>query len=32
MTADDFLKLDVEKNNPETEFAMIERDGLKFIR
>lgn len=32
MTADDFLKLDVEKNNPETEFPMIERDGIKIYQ
>lgn len=30
MTADDFLKLEVEKNNSETDFAMIERDGIKI--
>ena len=30
MTADDFLKLDEEKNNPENEFVMIERDGIKI--
>ena len=30
MTADDFSKLELEKNNPENEFAMIERDGIKI--
>ena len=30
MTADDFLKLEVEKNNSETDFAMIEHDGIKI--
>lgn len=32
MTADDFLKLEVEKNNSETDFAMIERDGIKIYQ
>ena len=30
MTDEDFRLLEIEQNNPETEFCMIERDGIKI--
>ena len=30
MTEEDFRLLEIEQNNPETEFCMIERDGIKI--
>ncbi|MBE6512350.1 MAG: phosphoenolpyruvate synthase [Methanobrevibacter olleyae] len=32
MTEDDFRLLEMEENNPETEFCMIERDGIKIYK
>ena len=32
MTEDDFNLLEIEENNPETEFCMIERDGIKIYK
>ena len=32
MTEDDFKLLEIEENNPETEFCMIERDGIKIYK
>ncbi len=32
MTDDDFRLLDIEEENPDTEFCMIERDGIKIYR
>lgn len=32
MTEDDFLELDSEMENPDSEFAMIERDGIKIYK
>ncbi|WP_458404409.1 PEP/pyruvate-binding domain-containing protein [Methanobrevibacter sp.] len=32
MTQEDFRLLDAEEENPDTEFAMIERDGIKIYR
>ena len=32
MTDDDFEELEAEMNNPETEFAMIERNGIKIYK
>ena len=32
MTEEDARQLDIEENNPETEFCMIERDGVKIYR
>ena len=32
MTEEDFKLLEIEENNPETEFAMIERDGIKIYK
>ena len=32
MTDEDFDKLEAERNNPETEFAMIEKDGIKIYK
>ena len=32
MTEEDFRLLEMEENNPETEFCMIERDGIKIYK
>ena len=32
MTDEDFRLLEIEENNPDTEFAMIERDGIKIYK
>ena len=32
MTEEDFKLLEIEENNPETEFCMIERDGIKIYK
>ena len=32
MTDEDFRLLDIEQNNPDTEFSMIERDGIKIYK
>ena len=32
MTEEDFKQLEIEENNPETEFCMIERDGIKIYK
>ncbi|WP_405270877.1 PEP/pyruvate-binding domain-containing protein [Methanobrevibacter sp.] len=32
MTDDDFEELEAERNNPNTEFAMIERNGVKIYK
>ena len=32
MTDEDFRLLDIEEENPDTEFCMIERDGIKIYR
>ena len=32
MSDDDFKELEAEMNNPETEFAMIERNGIKIYK
>ena len=32
MTEEDFRLLEIEENNPDTEFCMIERDGVKIYR
>ena len=32
MTDEDFRLLEIEENNPDTEFAMIERDGIKIYQ
>ena len=32
MTEEDFRLLEIEKNNPDTEFCMIERDGIKIYQ
>lgn len=32
MSDEDFEELEVERNNPETEFAMIERNGIKIYK
>ena len=32
MTEEDFRLLEIEENNPETEFCMIERDGIKIYK
>ena len=32
MTEDDFKLLEIEENNSETEFCMIERDGIKIYK
>ena len=32
MTDDDFRELDEERNDPQKEFAMIERDGIKIYK
>lgn len=32
MTDEDFMFLDIEEENPDTEFCMIERDGIKIYR
>lgn len=32
MTDEDFERLEAERNNPETEFAMIEKDGIKIYK
>ena len=32
MTDEDFEKLESERNNPDTEFAMIEKDGIKIYK
>ena len=32
MTEDDFNLLEIEENNPETEFCIIERDGIKIYK
>ena len=32
MTEDDLKELESERNNPETEFAMIERNGIKIYK
>ena len=32
MTDDDFDELEAERNNPNTEFAMIERNGIKIYK
>ena len=31
MTEEDFNLLEAEKDNPDKEFCMIERDGIKFL-
>ena len=32
MTDDDFERLEAERRNPDTEFAMIEKDGIKIYK
>ena len=32
MTEEDFKLLEIEENNPDTEFCMIERDGIKIYQ
>ena len=32
MTEEDFRLLEIEDNNPDTEFSMIERDGIKIYK
>ena len=32
MTEEDFKQLEIEENNPETEFCMIEHDGIKIYK